>query len=92
MKIEVSEQVREFIRSCPPDVRRWLRQALRKLENEEGDIKRLDGELEGYCRLRIRSYRIIFRYEINGHGRRIFCPFVEHRGVVYETFLRLLAE
>jgi mRNA interferase RelE/StbE len=89
MKIDVSEQVREFIRTCPPEPRRWLRDALRKLAEEKGDIKALDGELEGDHRLRVRSYRIIFRYETGKHGRRIFCPFVEHRGVVYETFLNL---
>jgi mRNA-degrading endonuclease RelE of RelBE toxin-antitoxin system len=91
MKIDVSEQVRKFIHTCPPEPRRWLRDALRKLAEEKGDIKVLDGELEGYYRLRVRSYRIIFRYETGRHGRRIFCPFAEHRGVVYETFLRLLA-
>ena len=92
MKIDVSEQVREFIRACPPEPRRWLRDALRKLAEEKGDIKVLEGELEGYLRLRIRSYRIIFRYETNRHERKIFCPFVEHRSVVYEAFSRLLAD
>ena len=90
MKIEVSEQVQEFIRACPPEPRRWLRDALRKLADEKGDIKALDGELEGYHRIRVHSYRIIFRYEIGRQGRRIFCPFVEHRGVVYDIFLRLV--
>ena len=89
MKIEAAEQVREFIRACPPEPRRWLRDALRKLAEEKGDIKALDGELEGYHRLRVRSYRIIFRYETGKHGRIIRCDFAEHRGVVYETFLTL---
>jgi mRNA interferase RelE/StbE len=92
MKIDISEQVRDFIRDCPPEPRRWLRDALRKLADEKGDIKAMDGELEGYCRLRVRSYRIIFRYETGRHGTRIFCPFAEHRGVVYEAFLRVLGD
>ena len=92
MKINVSEQVREFVRSSIPEVRRWLRKALRDLEDEKGDIKRLDGDLEGYYRLRVRSYRIIFRYQINRNERRIFCPYAEHRGIVYETFLSLLGK
>lgn len=92
MKIELTEQVREFIRGCPPEPRRWLREALRKLVDEKGDIKVLDGELEGYYRLRVRSYRIIFRYDSRKSGRMIRCDFAEHRGVVYETFLRLLAD
>ena len=89
MKIDVSEQVQEFIRTCPPEPRRWLRDALRKLADEKGDIKALDGELEGYFRLRVRSYRIIFRYEIDKPERPIFCPFAVHRSVVYEAFLNL---
>ncbi len=89
MKIEMAEQVHEFIRTCPPEPRCWLRDALRKLADEKGDIKALDRELEGYHRLRVRSYRIIFRYETGKHGRMIRCDFAEHRGVVYETFLNL---
>ena len=89
MKIEVAEQVREFIRSSSPEVRRWLRTGLRSLESEKGDIKRLEGELEEYCRLRVRSYRIIYRYEFRKNERVIRCDFAEHRGVVYETFLNL---
>jgi len=89
MKIEVSEQVRNFLRTCPPEPRRWLREALRNLAEEKSDLKALDGDLEGYHRLRVRSYRIIFRYETGKSGRKIFCPFVEHRSIVYETFLDL---
>jgi mRNA interferase RelE/StbE len=92
MKIEVSEQVLEFIRTCPPEPRRWLRDALRKLAVEKGDIKALDRELTGYFRLRIRSYRVIFRYETGRNNRKIFCAFAEHRGVVYEAFLRVLGD
>jgi mRNA interferase RelE/StbE len=89
MKIELAEQVREFIRACPPEPRRWLRDAVRKLTEEKGDIKALDGELEGYHRLRVRSYRIIFRYDTSRHKRIIRCDFAEHRSVVYEAFLNL---
>jgi mRNA interferase RelE/StbE len=89
MKIEMAEQVRGFIRACPPEPRRWLRDALRKLAEEKGDIKALDGELEGYQRLRVRSYRIIFRYDLDKTSRIIRCDFAEHRSVVYEAFLNL---
>jgi mRNA interferase RelE/StbE len=92
MKIEVSEQVQNFIRSCSPEPRRLLREGLRNLAEEKGDIKALDGELAGYCRLRVRTYRIIFRYETDRRGRKIFCPFAEHRGVVYEAFMRVLED
>jgi len=89
MKIELAEQVREFVRACPPESRRRFRDALRKLAEEKGDIKALDGELDGYFRLRVRSHRIIYRYELRKNERVIRCDFAEHRGVVYETFLNL---
>ena len=81
--------MRKFIRARPPEPQRWLRDALRKLAEEKGDLKALDGELEGYHRLRVRSYRIIFRYDLRKNERIIRCDFAEHRGVVYETFLNL---
>ena len=90
MRIELATQVRDFIKGCPPEPRRWFRSALTRLEQEQGDIKPLRDELEGYYRLRIRSYRIIFRYLQRGSQRMILCDFAEHRGVVYETFLNLL--
>jgi mRNA-degrading endonuclease RelE of RelBE toxin-antitoxin system len=90
MKIKISEQVEEFLRSSSPEPRRRLRAALRLLAEEKGDIKALSRELTGYHRLRVRSYRIIFRYHQEGRSRMIFCAFAEHRGVVYEAFLNLL--
>ena len=92
MKIEIAEQVRKFIQSRPPEPRRWLRDALRKLADEKGDIKAMDKELEGYFRLRIRAYRVIFRYVVRKNERIIACDFAEHRGVVYEAFLSVLGD
>ena len=92
MKIELADQVREFIRSSPPDVRKWLREALRRLEHEKGDIKPLRDELAGYFRLRVRSYRIIFRYDNSKVERIIRCDFAEARSIVYEAFQRTLGE
>jgi len=92
MKIEVAEQVLEFIRTCPPEPRRWLREALRKLAEEKGDMKALDSELEGYHRVRVRSYRIIFRYDSRKNERVIRCDFAERRSVVYEAFLRMVGD
>jgi mRNA-degrading endonuclease RelE of RelBE toxin-antitoxin system len=90
MRIELAEQVREFVRACPPEPRRWLRAGLRKLADEKGEIKALRDELEGYYRLRIRSYRVIFRYNLRRNERITSCDFVESRDVLYETFLNFL--
>jgi mRNA interferase RelE/StbE len=85
-KIEIEQQVRDFLRTCPPEPRRWLRNALRKLSSEQGDIKALEDDLSGYYRLRVRTYRVIFRYVIRRNERVIYCVFAEHRSVVYEAF------
>jgi mRNA-degrading endonuclease RelE of RelBE toxin-antitoxin system len=90
MKIEISEQVVSFLNQCPPDPRKKIRLALRRLSEEKGDLKALDRKLTGYYRLRIGTYRVIFRYDESASSRTIFCAFAEHRGVVYETFLNLL--
>jgi mRNA-degrading endonuclease RelE of RelBE toxin-antitoxin system len=69
-KVEISDQVLNFVRSLAPEPRRSLRLALRGLEDERGDIKQLEGDLAGWCRLRVTSYRVIFRYEME-EGQRV---------------------
>ena len=54
-KVELSEQVLNFVRSLAPEPRRTLRLGQRGLEQERGDIKQLEGELAGWCRLRVKS-------------------------------------
>ena len=61
-----------------------MRRGLRDLEQEQGDIKQLEGDLADWCRLRIKGYRVIFRYEIKGSQRVAKCVFAERRDVVYE--------
>lgn len=51
-----------------------------------GDIRQLEGELADWCRLRIKSYRVIFRYEMEEKQRVARCVFAERRELVYELF------
>jgi mRNA-degrading endonuclease RelE of RelBE toxin-antitoxin system len=83
MKVEVSAQVADFVRRLPPEPRRRLRRALKDLAKEKGDIKRLEGPVDGYCRLRVDGHRVILSY--TGRGA-IQCVFVERRSIVYEIF------
>jgi hypothetical protein len=62
------------------------------LEEGKGDIRPLEKELEGYCRLRVGDYRIIFRYISTNSGPRCMCAFIETRAVVYEAFAAVLSE
>lgn len=89
MKVELSPQVVDFVRRLAPEPRRTLRQALKDLASDKGDIKPLEGPLDGYCRLRVQAYRIIFSYS----GRRsIQCVFAERRSIVYELFAQILGD
>ena len=89
-KVELSEQLLNFVRALAPEPRRALRLGLRGLGDERGDIKQLEGELAGWCRLRVKSYRVIFRYEMAGSQRVARCVFAERRALVYELFAEAL--
>jgi mRNA-degrading endonuclease RelE of RelBE toxin-antitoxin system len=84
--VELSKQVLNFVRSLAPEPRRALRAGLRGLAEGRGDIKQLEGELADWCRLRVKSYRVIFRYEMKGTQRVARCVFAERRELVYELF------
>ena len=88
MRVEISQQVAEFIRLLAPDPRKALRAALHGLERERGDIKALEGPLKNYCRLRVAGFRVIFTYARG--GKTIRCIYAERRAVIYEVFERML--
>ena len=89
MRVRLSAQVVEFVRSQAPEPRRRLRSALRALTREQGDLKPLEGPLQEYHRLRIGSYRVILRY---ASSKTIECVFAERRNVVYEVFAETLID
>ena len=87
MRVELSDQVVEFVKSQPPEPRRRIRLALRKLEGETGDIRALEGPLCGYRRLRVGPYRIVYATAAEpGKPVCIRCIFAERRDVVYAVF------
>jgi mRNA-degrading endonuclease RelE of RelBE toxin-antitoxin system len=90
IKVELSEQVVRFVARRAPEPRRMLREALRGLVWERGDIRALEGPLKDYHRLRIGGYRIIFAYRIARKRRSIQCVYAERRSAVYEMFAQLL--
>ncbi len=87
MKVELAEQVVDFVRRLPPDPKRRLRLALRDLARGRGDIKRLEGPLDGYCRLRVGGYRVVFAY---GERDTVQCVFAEQRSIIYELLIEAL--
>jgi mRNA interferase RelE/StbE len=89
-RVELDPQVVGFVRSLAPEPRQRLRAALRDLEKEKGDLRTLEGDLTGYWRLRVGSYRVVVRFYLD-HGQRVArCVFAERRPVVYELFAELI--
>ena len=89
MKVVLAAQVVAFVRRLPPEPRQRLRHALRELSRERGDVKALEAPLDGYCRLRVGGYRVVFAY---GKRGSIECIFAEQRSVVYELLLERLRD
>ena len=92
MKVELEQQVVDFIRSLAPEPRQAISRSLKNLENEEGDTRALEGELEGFYRLRVLRYRIIFFYHVRGKSRIIRCVYAAPRGIVYEVSAQSIRE
>ena len=91
MKILASDQVAKWLRNLPPEPKQRVRVALKRLERWQGDLKPLQGELEGFYRLRVGGYRIVCRMISRSV---IQLEYADTRDVVYEAFrqLRLLTE
>ena len=92
IEVLLQEEVLDYLRTLPPQPKQALRKAIRELAEEKGDILPLTDELDGYHRLRVGQYRVIFRYEIISGKRRIVCIYVAQRKWVYEVFQSRLRE
>ena len=90
IRVELDPQVAAFVRALAPDPRKRLREALRGLQQEKGDLKQLEADLAGYTRLRVGSYRVVVRFYAHRGQRVARCVFAEKRPVVYELFAELL--
>lgn len=89
-KVELDEQPFEFIRLLAPEPRKRVRRALHELEQGKGDIKALQGAFVGYWRMRCGTYRVVFRYAMEGGQRSAKCIFAESRSMVYDLFAEQL--
>jgi mRNA-degrading endonuclease RelE of RelBE toxin-antitoxin system len=91
MKISASEQVQLWLRGLPPGTRRRVRQALLGLATDRAhtlDLKPLRRELEGFYRLRVGDYRIVYHLETR---QVIRLDSADIRDVVYDVFRQLRA-
>ena len=94
MKTEVlwSEQVQNFVSALAPEPKRKLRNGIRELANDLGDIKPLVDDLLGYQRLRVGEFRVIYRDDFKNGAQLRKCLFAERRNVVYEIFEKMVLD
>ncbi len=91
MRISASEQVQLWLRGLPPSSKTRVRRALKVLAAGGGkavDTKPLRRELEGFHRLRVGDYRIVYHLEPGQHLR---LDYADIRDVVYDVFRTLRA-
>ena len=88
MQISASDQVAAWLCALPPEGKHRVRMALRALAKGQGEIKPLQGPLEGFNRLRIGGRRIIYCQVASD---RILLEYANTRDVIYELFERILA-
>ncbi len=90
--VRIQEEAFDYLKRLAPKPRHAIRLAIKKLATEQGDIKVLCDELEGFHRLRIGSHRVIFEYEIIDGKRTITCVFAGSRKWIYEVFQSRMME
>ncbi len=90
MRISASEQVQTWLCGLPPQTKRRVRESLRGLAASAPhlDLKPLRAELEGFYRLRVGDYRIVYHLELD---RVVRLDYADLREEVYEAFKRLRA-
>jgi len=91
IEVRIEDQVLDFLRRLPPEPRHRLRQGMRDLSAERGDTKALEGALDGYHRLRVGSYRVVFIYSVERGRRVILCLFAERRSSIYDLFIEMVS-
>jgi len=89
MRTSASEQVQLWLQGLPPETKRRVRSDLKVLASgttDDLDLKALRRELEGFLRLRVGDYRIVYHLE---PGQIIRLDYADIRDVVYDAFRRL---
>ncbi|MGC6423511.1 MAG: hypothetical protein ACON4O_00830 [Lentimonas sp.] len=71
----ISDEVRDYIPCLPPIPEKRQQAGLRRIAD-------LERPLDGYCRLRVHQFRIIFKLR----PERVDSICIERRNIVYEVF------
>ena len=89
-RVTLDDQPLKFIRQQAPGSRRALREALHAVEAGRRFPEPLEGQLEGFYKLRVAGYRMVLQAVPGGSGPGFRVIFAERRNVVYVLFSQLL--
>ncbi len=90
-RVVVGQRVKDFLDSLAPEPRRKLWRGIKRLADEQGDRKQLEGKLAPYWRLRVERMRVVY-YPTSVKGQRqLICFFADYRATVYVVLEQLLA-
>jgi mRNA-degrading endonuclease RelE of RelBE toxin-antitoxin system len=88
-------QAEAFIKALAPEPRRGIRQAIKRLAEAKTaglDLRALEGVLQGYMRLRVQTYRVIYTVTADVAGPTLILIAAGPRSSIYEAFEKVLAE
>lgn len=86
MKIKYSKDSVKFLEKQPKKSVLRIREAIAKLTNipPQGDIAVMQGYTDGRMRLRVGSWRIIYRHDTDTQVEIIFIIDIGNRGDIYK--------
>ena len=86
MEIRYSKDALKFLKSLDKKSVARIRTGIQGLTEKPpgGDIKAMQGSKEGHMRLRIGSWRIIYRYGSEGAVEILFILDIGNRGDIYK--------
>jgi len=82
MRVEFSDTARKQITKLPRSKQLKVLQKIEGLKNDPYAGKKLKGEFESLCSLKVWPYRIIYRYL--AQDKLLFINVVQHRQRVYQ--------
>lgn len=87
MEVKYSQNAQKSINRMDKSMKGRIRKGIEGLKvfPPQGDVKEMQGiEYEGYMRLRVGQYRIIFRYETEKDIQILFISKIGSRGDIYK--------
>lgn len=86
MRIEYSKRAAKYINSLDRPSKQRIKKAIEGLTEQppKGDIRILQGFLDGRKRLRVGKYRIIYNYLPSGEVEILYIVNVDSRGDIYK--------